>query len=341
MASLFPAQKGKTTAAFIRSLDRTRAFNFGMSRLNLIFGACDDPACRAIEEQLRWRGFSHIRDISAANAIAKALDEALPDLLVCDGDLPGGDVCEQIRRLRNRECGRNPFALVVTLMRSPTADRIRAAIDAGSDDIVILQSPAASLAERIAGLVHKRKPFVVTDDYIGPTRREAPREGSEIVPLVHVPNTAFLKIEKSCPDPEIERLVDRACRVVDGQKLERHAVQVTWRVARIRELVDGAWPGARLEPHLARLDFLAGDIERRLEASAQGHVAEMCRSLARVCGRLLADLATPDPRAIDLLAPLAEGIDRAFRVRPGQRKAAQRIAAEIDLRYGAGSATAS
>lgn len=334
MAPLFSAQKGKTTAAVIRSLDRTRIFNFGMGRVNLIFGSGDEGARTSLQTDLRRFGFSGIHSLATAGALPAALGEGCPDLLICDQDLPGGDVCGLIRQARNGEFGANPFLLVVTLLRDPTLDRIRRAVDAGSDAILAAPVAPAALVGRVARLIHDRKPFVVTTDYVGPTRRDAIRDGSRPVPLLDVPNSASLKVERCCSGQQIRRLIHEACRLVDGQKLDRHARQVGWQVQRILDLQRGGWPAGRLRPHLEKLTFLAGDIRRRLDGCDAMAVADMCASLAGVCARLLDCLDSPDARAVALLPPIAAGIGKAFSGAKKKEEAVREVTGRVAQRFG-------
>lgn len=334
MRTYHAARRGPTPASIAAGLERTHVYDFGLGRVNLVFASRDEDVRRAVRGDLRSRGLTAVRAFGQAGAMAGAVAEDCPDLLVCDQDLPGIDVCDFIHRLRNQEGGSNPFLLVIMLLADPSVERIRRAIDAGPDDIVVAPAGAGAVGERFMRLLQRRKPFVVTADYVGPTRRKQARAGREPAPLVEVPNTARLKAERPYSPEAIQRLVDEACLRVNARKLERQAVQVSWRVERVKELWRAERRGPPLRPHLERLTGLAQEIDRRLCPNVHGHVTGMCLSLANVAGSLLNRLETPDAKAIELLPPIAVALEKALRVGEGAIAVSHDISHRVDRRYG-------
>ena len=333
-------QKGYFKRSLVNGAERTHVCEFSLARVNLMFGACNEEVRSIVKGDLRRRGFTGVRDMAGAGALEQALDDQCPDLLICELDLPNGDICDMVRSIRNERIGRNPFMLVIVMLKNPTVERIRQVVEAGSDDIVVSPVSVAALNARIMNLIHKRKPFVVTTDYIGPTRRKAPRPGCEVVPLIDVPNTARLKIERSYSESELQKLIDQTALVINRQKLERHAVQVSYQVDRVMEVQKQGRPGTDLRRPLEKLSALALDIERRLAAGEHSEVAKMCQSLRNVSDSLLETLEAPDPRAIELLPPIAAAIETAFEVKRKIADAARDISLQVDRRFRSSPAAA-
>ena len=116
-----------------------------------------------------------------------------PDILLCDINLEGGSVCSSIRKLRHNQVGQNPFCSVILFIDEPTEDVVKAASEAGLDDLQVKPIVAQKILDRIVYLVEKRKPFVVTTDYIGPDRRKDHRQGSQKISSMPVPNSVEQK----------------------------------------------------------------------------------------------------------------------------------------------------
>lgn len=316
MAYTSAAQKGTPVASALNGREETQFNDFTLSRINLLFAVRNEDVRRALKGGLRRRGFNAIHDFGTATSIREALCAEFPDLLICDQDLPDGDICDMVRHLRHQDLGHNPFTLVIVLLTDPSAARIRRAIDSGTDDIIAAPTSIDTLSQRFLKLVERRKPFVVTNDYVGPTRRKKARPGAEEVPLIRVPNSAKLKLEGECSQATIQKLVEKASGMVTERKLEREAVQVSYRVDRVMEQHRKGRSAIEMRPHLERLAELARDIERRVKGARRAEVADMCRTLLQVAVSLLGDLDRPDLKSVELLPPVAAALEAAFAVKP-------------------------
>src|SRR5687767_15648596 len=125
---------------------------------------------------LNEAGIEHIHNAAEASALAEAVakpDEA-PDVIVCDADLRGGDAAETVHAIRNGELGRNPFVCVLALAWTATQDTVTRLVNAGADHVVAGPIAPQKVIDRIEAMIHRRKPFVVTADYVGPDRRLVP-----------------------------------------------------------------------------------------------------------------------------------------------------------------------
>ena len=87
----------------------------------------DVVASRALAKLLRHQGHNVTTAHTLAGALALGTHGAAPDLLVCDVDLPDGDGCELLRRLRAFYGGRHMAAVAVTGHGEEWAERCREA----------------------------------------------------------------------------------------------------------------------------------------------------------------------------------------------------------------------
>jgi CheY-like chemotaxis protein len=123
----------------------------------------------------------------------EALENRPPDLALCEAQPDEAELCRAIRELRQSEQSYNPFAIIIVTAWTPSAAVATDIMNAGADGLILRPFSAALLDQKFRTHVLHRKPFVVTDSYVGPERRAAVRSiGSfSIAP----PNSLKMKID--------------------------------------------------------------------------------------------------------------------------------------------------
>jgi len=253
-------------------------------------------------------GIVNIQTAPETAALAEAVDNPLPpDIIVCDAGLRGGDAADAVRAIRNSEIGQNPYVCVVALAWNATEDAVARLINAGADHVIAGPVAPQKLIDRIDAMIHRRKPFVVTADYIGPDRRSTPeRDGG--VPLVEVPNSLRDKALGTW-DPEAARQsILRTTTELNEHRIEREATALAETIDATLGRAPGEIPPARLE----RLIHLARSLGRRATASNAPHIAELCGSAGLVAERLQSG-ARADPKDGEILAHVALALRAATR----------------------------
>ena len=83
------------------------------------------------------------------------------------------------------------------------------------------------LVSRVENLIHNRKQFVVTSDYIGPARHDTPGRTDDKSELLEVPNALKTVVtglpEENAAQAEIHAMIAE----INVQKLERYAVDIS------------------------------------------------------------------------------------------------------------------
>lgn len=294
-----------------------------------------DKAVRStIRNILIDNGFRKVTVGDGLGDIQLKIRLGMPDLLISDINLADGDFNSFVYKLRHHELGSNPFLPVIATAWSPTTDDVRGVVQSGADDIVTKPLSAGQLLQRIKMLIKSRKPFVVTSGYIGPDRRkpgEEARDGVKIDP-VDVPNTLKVKAlgDRDVNVTQIQRDIDSCIKKVNLQKLDRHAHQAIWLVERIVPGLSLGGPDENTRRSLERLLYVSEDTARRMVGTKFAHVGELCQSLIEVTGRILGAGASPSPKDVDLLKPLAKAIQRGFEDTDGDAtRAAREISASV------------
>lgn len=272
---------------------------------------------RMVRDLLRSIGFEDVILGSEFEAVRIAITENRPDLLILGSSFPDGDVVALIKDLRHNKLGKDPFLPVITLTSEATEELVGAVADSGSDDLLVYPLSAGHLLKRIEALVEKRKPFVVTRDYIGPDRRGVGsfKEGPMEVPLIDAPNALRATVKGDMSRQELDAAIASTRNVVNSQRLDRSGYQIAWLIKRIIAGYSSG-TGGLLEPKVA--DFLdqlieiGGETTKRIAGTGFEHVSYLCETLISVSARMLAAGQDADEKDKALLPELGNAFKTAF-----------------------------
>lgn len=282
---------------------------------------------------LHQSGFRNIYDASNLEQMEETIQKKCPDLLLCDIHLPGGNVCKTIRKLRHNQCGQNPFCSVILFIDEPTPPIVKAASLAGLDDLQIKPIVAQKVLSRVEFLVEKRKPFVVTTDYIGPNRRSDKRPGTMDIPSVEVPNSISQKANGTYDAVEFQAEVDKAAWDMNSQKIERHAFQIGYLVERIVPAYQESNFNKESIGQVAKLVDVSTDIAKRLEESEYGHIASLVTTLQTVARSLWDSGTQPQKKDLELLPELSAAISATFKAQASKASVTDEIINSVQQNY--------
>ena len=269
---------------------------------------------REIKALLHHQGFRSIVDTGDIQVVRDAVRLNEIDLLIADADLPNGGVCELTKEIRHNEIGDNPFIVVMTLVQDPDEDKIREIIDSGSDDLILKPITVGTMTKRVLNMVSERKKFVVTSDYIGPTRRELTRDGTEEVDQVEVPNPFRARAVGGIELDMLQEEIDQYRGVVNEQKMERNASQIIYLVDRLLPIYEREKVKKKeVLEQVDRLKFVTEDTARRLRGTSYDNIGQLCKSMVDVIKSIRAKPTKPSRQDLRLLPELARAIETSFR----------------------------
>ena len=195
-------------------------------RLRLVVGEGDSASSSSIKDTLGTRGIRRVVTCNGTDNLYDALDTEIVDLLLYDYDMLGPDFVEVMQRIRRKARGKNPFVIIVATVQD-FGGRDRAAADQrrrGRSD------PQAGLGRsplrQPGNFSAKRKPFVVSYDYVGPTRRLGRRAEEAPDQLIRVPNTLRSRAIEGVSDIDLQRMVDSAVASLDGKQLNSCGIEI-------------------------------------------------------------------------------------------------------------------
>jgi CheY-like chemotaxis protein len=276
---------------------------------------------QALRSNLYHLGCRDIEFTDDLETLRQWVADSPPDLLVVQSGLgPDDAVCDLFRDIRHGDLGRNPFVPLVAITRLAVPELIKNLVNAGTDDVLPFPWPEAYLDQRLQRLIHERKPFVVTSDYVGPDRRGKPRpsgRAAEVTPIM-VPNPLRAKCLDRMSDEDLGRIVAAGAAQVRANRIHRLAELV---VRLVDDLIVLAGSGRQESPLartcLERLEATTTGILRRAPGSHYEAACMSCRTLNRTARVMLKSVQEGITPELHLLQGLGDrfagefGIDGA------------------------------
>lgn len=274
-------------------------------------------------------GFSNVILGTELSKIRDVLSSGMPDLIISGVDFPDGKITDLLPDIRNSKLGHNPFVPVIVMLGETTPDLISKLMNAGPDDVVMKPISTKGLLQRMHKQIHKRRPFIVTEKYLGPARK-----GDDTSRGVDPPNPLHVKATGGKASfMEIERMIEDAMQTVEERKLENQGPEIAALVGRLAPMLDKPQITPSSIGGLNMLIDLNMQVISQLEGSRYSHVQELCQALITVSKRLAETPkgAAPDPQQVKLLKPLSQAIQAGFAGGINSAEAARMIVKQIGV----------
>ena len=290
----------------------------------------DLNARQGVRTILSSNGFSGVTLGTDLAKVREAVNSRMPDLLLCGTEFPDGKVTDMIRDIRQNRIGNNPFMPIIILLSEPTPDLVSQIITSGADDVVMKPVSTKALLDRIHTQIHKRKPFIVQEEYLGPARK-----GDDVTKAIDPPNPLHAKATGGQVNfHEIERAIDNALMEVRNRKLENTGPEIAALVGRIVPMLDNKPQVSQTAlGGLHMLIDLNSGLIRRLAGTKYDHVSELCKAMITVSQRLCDNASeAPDQTQVKLLKPLSQAIQAGFAGGINSADAARQIVQRIGVK---------
>lgn len=236
-----------------------------------------------------------------------------PDIVICDVTENTDDSCQVFSDIRHNELGTNPFICIIAVAWSPKQALVSKVVNSGADVLVAAPISPSLIFDRIDALVHSRKPFVVTSDYVGPDRRFLDGRESELE-LIDVPNSLREKALGQFNAARLKEEIAAARADINGHKIERQAYQVSYLADKI--LTDFAANDlSNAGQKLGELRKVTNDLKMRAFSAGAKELEELCVPLRTVVESLFKSRGNFGRRDMELLAQLSLAVRAS--VRPG------------------------
>lgn len=275
--------------------------------------AIENPIVRqGLQNALQHEGFPRSAEVFSHDKLLATLIEQHYDVIVTATEITGEFIPPYIVQLRRGALSHHPLPIVIPLLTTSDGDYVRRVIDCGPDDLLQLPISPGQLLERLAVLSEKRKPFIVTSDYIGPDRRQALRPGAAATPMVDVPNPLAMRT-LHLPDETILQEMTAAADKLRQMRVERFAYELQWLLRAIRQLfLPDQRDSEKLQTFCERIKTLLISLPRLLPDEAGARIAPPSERLMLGTNILLKNGFSADATVLNGLASVVNTLTRAM-----------------------------
>jgi DNA-binding response OmpR family regulator len=299
--------------------------------VTVLFGETNQQLKLGLRQALRAAGYTRLREVSADTDVRSFLALDYPDIAILDVGLPG-DIATTTRDLRHARLGINPFVPTILTSWVGEADIIRKLLNTGADEILLKPLSVAALMERIDSLVLRRKPYLATQDYIGPDRRGGRADpNAPDVNLIHPPNTLKAKLEgHPLSKEDLLAQIQQSNVAMQEQRLMRDIARVSNLSQAVADALSDGRRDQKLFAELDQLVFLGRDLGLQIKGTPFAQVLPVMESLSRTAAALRDGLPELDEKRVKLLPSLADAVSTAVGS-PEARRYIAEIAAMVRL----------
>ena len=252
-----------------------------------------------------------------------------PDIIICDVTENTDQACQIFNAIRHNELGTNPFICIIAVAWSPNHALVSKVIDSGADLLVAAPISPALILDRIGSLVHSRKPFVVTSDYVGPDRRMLQERGAETeIEKIEVPNSLRDKALGRFDPDKIRAEIEATRASINDQKIDRQALQLSFLADMVvQEVESGAKKMDR--DRLRNLVKVTNELKMRAFSAGAKELEEICVAVREGIQRMVKSQGDIKKKDIELLTQLSLAVRAAARPTSGSREAAHDISRTV------------
>lgn len=230
-------------------------------------------------------GFGAVDAVNDHDVFLKKAKSGEFDLIIGDTRSGGGDTCKLVSQIRHNELGHNPFVNVIVTLWDTSPEHVQSIIDSGADDLISRPMSTKQISERIGGLVRSRKPFIVTDRYIGPERRQIVRgitTGSHMM----VPNSLRAKVENRPDLDATPENIKAALEAVNSRKISIYTEHFLRYSSRILSLSNDLEQLDERVILISEMKTMNSDLEKRIRGTEFSNVGALCGALDDLLARM-------------------------------------------------------
>jgi len=264
--------------------------NHDFSKVRALIGEQSPMLRKGIRHALSVSGIHEITECGGFADVFSRLERERYDLVVVNSEIEATDTTFLIREVRCGNVHKDPFLVALLVVTRADEPHIKLAMNSGADDILLVPFSPEQLMQRMAIIHQRRKPFVVTHDYIGPDRRRGARPGESSAATFSIPNP-YLARSSGMPDERYVVQMQSAMVALGRARVGSLAKAAEWELRSVcaksgegRLSSEGRVPDD-LAARLYRVDKITEELIGRLKGRVKTDFIEAfrerCQALAR------------------------------------------------------------
>lgn len=251
--------------------------------------------------------------------LKEVMAEVPPDLLVISDDFDT-DVFGAIKEIRSQKLGDNPFLPITMLVNANRPHSLKMAIGTGVDDIIVKPLTPERVQERLRLVTFHRQPFIVTDDYMGPQRKNMELTGR--VRRIAVLNTFLEKVNgRDFDKSTLKEAVEGSLQQVLQAKLERQSFRLGEVCERLVRAYDSQLITEEVQNDLIMLADVLGDAAGVASKLRDAQLSGLCEQLSENVRGIAEHYDDVVPSEIDLIRKVTAAFKMAMSSGPAAEEA--------------------
>jgi response regulator RpfG family c-di-GMP phosphodiesterase len=284
-----------------------------LSKITVYVGEKNYYERNQLRDMFKAQGITQVCHSSLAS-LREVVFEQPPDILFISDDFDP-EVFGMIEEIRHHKLGDNPFLLVTMLISPNRPESLDAAIRAGVDDIIVKPLSPERVRDRLRLVTFHRQPFVVTDTYLGPQRKNMALQGR--LRRIPVLNTVLEKVNgREFDKNALREAVEGSLQQVLQAQLDRQSFRLGEVCVRVVRAYEKNEITEEVQTDLIMLaDVLqqAGDVATRLRDAG---LSQICTRLSDNVRGIADHYDDPSSSEIDLIRKVTAAFKSAMQAGP-------------------------
>lgn len=285
-----------------------------LSKITVYVGEKNYYERNQLRDMFKAHGITQVVCHSSLASLRDLVFQHPPDILFIADDFDP-EIFATIEEIRHQKLGDNPFVLVTMMVSPARPQSLDAAMRAGVDDIIVKPLTPDRIRDRLRLVTFHRQPFVVTDNYLGPHRKNMELHGR--VRRIPVLNTILEKVNgREFDKNALREAVQGSLEQVLQAQLDRQSFRLGEVCTRVVRAYDNKEITEEVQNDLIMLaDVLqqASDVAIRLRDKGLG---EICTRLSENVRGIADHYDDPTSSEIDLIRKVTGAFKVAMQAGP-------------------------
>jgi DNA-binding response OmpR family regulator len=271
-----------------------------------------------LRDMFKSQGIVQVVCHANMEGLKEVMVEMPPDLLVISDDFDT-NVFDAIKEIRSQKLGDNPFLLITMLVSATRPQSLKQAIGTGVDDIIVKPLTPERVQERLRLVTFHRQPFVVTDDYMGPQRKNMELKGR--VKRISVLNTFLEKVNgRDFDKTTLKQAVEGSLQQVLQAKLDSQSFRLGEVCERLVSAYDSQMISEEVQSDLILLADVLGEASGVAARLKDQQLAGLCEQLSDNVRGIAEHYDDVLPSEIDLIRKVTAAFKMAMTSGPAKEE---------------------
>jgi len=282
-----------------------------ISKLSAVVGGWPRGNHAEIQRHLNILG---MKDVQMAHSFEEAhqnIAKDKADLFLCNVNGQRSSAHSIIHGVRHQEIGKNPFLVVISIVKPKNKSEVEETIDSGPDDLLMSPFRRDTFINRVKEIGIKRKKFVATASFVGPTRRTSARPGQKSAPEFEVPNPVQ-SLGTGVPRETYWKEIETAAVSLNSRKMNCDVDTIKMLIEEIIPDYENSSIGEDFRRRITLLQSSVESLHNRAMIFGYLDVANLCSMSGNIITDIKEHPVPPNLRHLEVMPKMVQGFQAAL-----------------------------